>query len=377
MKNITKYIFSVVVLVIVLVVFKDISFAQGSTATVSIVPSASTVPPNSTTTVNINIANAQNMGGYTLRLRYNPAVLQIGSGGVTIPTTFLQSTGGSIVTLPAPTIDNTNGIVDVTVILTGATNNGVNGAGTIATIVFNTLGSGTSTLQLQNVSVSMANLNADLQPNIVSDSSVTIAGSGTASPSPSSSLSPSPSPSPSPSSSPISSASPQPSPSTTGDPVVILTLKVKFEGVDVGVSGANVNVRLKRVDNAVEINQTALFTSDGSGLYQNQTPISFMGSQGPYDVFVKGPSHLVKKFANQTFVLGQTNTLDLTSTLLLGGDINGDNYVYIDDPPRFFTEYTGIDTPANGSPVDINLDGKVSILDYGYFIANFDRHGDQ
>ena len=96
-------------------------------------------------TVPINIAGASRVSTATLALRYNPKVLRV---RLVQEGTFMRQ-GGATVTF-AQQVDGSGGRIDITLVRTGDTT-GAAGAGMLAAIVFDVVGSGDSVLGLGGI----------------------------------------------------------------------------------------------------------------------------------------------------------------------------------------------------------------------------------
>jgi hypothetical protein len=388
-----KTIFSIVLLVTA--TFFASSASAQTTAIVSLTGPASPVVLGNTATVSVNVSNVANFGAYSFVVQFNPAVLQVVSNGATADNTFLSSTGNTA-NLLQNIVDNTAGTVSMASWTLG-NNTGPNGAGRIATIVFNTLAQGTTQLQINTAIVS--DVNGIQQSSTTQGTNVQIVPGLAASPSPSPSASASPLPSVSPSASPIASATPNPSVTPDPSPSTApgnLTLEVAFQGVDTNTQtpppgpNKNVTVTFRKNGAVVATDQGLVFIADGQNIYHNQAPIDVSSlTDNPYDVCVKGPSHLTRCFTGITLsgpdmTLRRTNRDPVFNEVLLGGNahdnipVEGAEKITIDDFGFFRADFlTSLPTttPANYA-ADFDFNGFVDIFDYSYIAANFDKVGD-
>jgi hypothetical protein len=92
--------------------------------------------------------------------------------------------------------------------------------------------------------------------------------------------------------------------------------------------------------------------------------------QGNYVFLIKTPGYLAKKYgttANPISVTTTTNSLDLSSSPLKGGDFNGDGIVNeIDYSLNFLPNFLGTD-PV----VDVDGSGQVNNLDFTVMRSNW------
>lgn len=144
-----------------------------------------------------------------------------------------------------------------------------------------------------------------------------------------------------------------------------LQISIKFQGVTTQRPNQSVSVEIKQQNNSL-YNNSVNFTSDASGKYS--ATITPNLSPGTYDIYIKGPVHLRKKFPSVSLTAG-TNNLDFTATLLKTGDINGDNKVDTTDYSRMLLKFNP--TLVQNTPEDINFDDRVDSTDYSLMLLNF------
>ncbi len=116
--------------------------------TLKVEPAQLEVAPNQRFQVQVTIADVENLGGFQVRLAYDPSVLEVKDAAV---EEFLTSTGRTEIPV-GPQVDNDGG----TVVLGAATFGdaaGPNGSGVLATITCKALGEGSSELTLEDVQV--------------------------------------------------------------------------------------------------------------------------------------------------------------------------------------------------------------------------------
>jgi hypothetical protein len=116
--------------------------------TLKVEPAQLEVPAGQRFQVRVTIAGVENLGGFQVRLAYDPSVLEVKDAAV---EEFLTSTGRTKIPV-GPQVDNDGG----SVVLGAATFGdaaGPNGSGVLATITCKALGEGSSELTLEDVQV--------------------------------------------------------------------------------------------------------------------------------------------------------------------------------------------------------------------------------
>jgi hypothetical protein len=142
-------------------------------AVISIDPTTQTTSTGSVVTVDVGISNVSDLYGYQFDLTFNPSILQAVSSS---EGPFL-ATGGSTFFIPG-TNDNLGGTVFATANTLLTAVSGVNGSGELAVFTFDAIGTGTSTLAIQNETLVNSGLNviSDLtKAGFVTVSSPTVA----------------------------------------------------------------------------------------------------------------------------------------------------------------------------------------------------------
>jgi hypothetical protein len=86
---------------------------------------------------------------------------------------------------------------------------------------------------------------------------------------------------------------------------------------------------------------------------------------------VKGPAHLGKIFSVPSLTAG-SNSIDWTSTPLIPGDIDNDNFVDLSDYSQLVTQFDPISPKSIYTKADLNFDTFVDLSDYSLLVANFD-----
>lgn len=153
-----------------------------------------------------------------------------------------------------------------------------------------------------------------------------------------------------------------------------LTFKIKFQGINQQRPDKTVRVILKQGDQEKYRFDAIGVKSDGNGVYDNSSTKIMNITPDTYNVFIKGPAHLQKKFGNVTLNAGE-NSQDWSATTLKTGDAVANNKVDIYDYNRV-VEHFGPKMPAAGSPADFDSDNDVDIFDYNFLVGNFNQTGD-
>jgi hypothetical protein len=149
-------------------------------------------------------------------------------------------------------------------------------------------------------------------------------------------------------------------------PSASLNFKIKFQGIS--SQKPNKVVRAVFSQNNQEKYRLASLgvSSDQTGVYSGTIADI---KPGTYDVYLKGWSHLQKKFANVTLNAGD-NSQDWSAEALRAGDVNNDNYVSGADFAILQSAY------FESGPADLNLDGVVNGADFAIMQPNYFGCGD-
>jgi len=152
------------------------------------------------------------------------------------------------------------------------------------------------------------------------------------------------------------------------NPLGGLNLKLKFQGVSTKKSDKTIKVVLKQAGvEKYRFDPVAVSFNDAGiaqGTIKDIAP-------GTYDMYIKGWSHLTKKFSG-VVVSSTIADMDLTGTVIRTGDATGDDKVNIQDFGILVRDYT-----LTQSPADFDLSGVVNIQDFGYLVSNYTLQGEQ
>ncbi|KKS32422.1 MAG: hypothetical protein UU93_C0007G0027 [Candidatus Amesbacteria bacterium GW2011_GWA2_42_12] len=144
-----------------------------------------------------------------------------------------------------------------------------------------------------------------------------------------------------------------------------LQTSIKFQGVTTQRPDKSVSIEIKQQNNSL-YNNSVNFISDSSGKYTANFSPNL--SPGTYDIYIKGPVHLRKKFPSISLITG-TNNLDFSATMLKTGDIDGYNKVDTTDYSLMLLNFNP--TLVQNVTEDINFDNKVDTTDYSLMLLNF------
>jgi hypothetical protein len=143
---------------------------------------------------------------------------------------------------------------------------------------------------------------------------------------------------------------------------------VKLQGIDSKIDTSDTKLAsftLKNTINTVYSNNLNLVQEDLTGAYTgtvtNITP-------GTYEIYIKEPTHLARKFTSIS--LPENKNLPLP---LLAGDFNNDNIINLIDFGKFLSIYTTINQPVTEATkiYDVNGDGTINIIDIGIPLSNY------
>lgn len=155
------------------------------------------------------------------------------------------------------------------------------------------------------------------------------------------------------------------------------TLLLKFQNIDSQSRRTNKNVILTLKNTT--FSQTVNFASGADGTYTGQVTFPPTITFGQYDILVRGPSHLQKKFAIS--LTSGVSAFNWTATPLLAGDITGepdntqDNIIDVSDLGLIISVFNPTGSVVAGTAADLNDDGKVDVSDLGLLISNFNPTG--
>ena len=146
---------------------------------------------------------------------------------------------------------------------------------------------------------------------------------------------------------------------------ITLPIKVSFEAISESATSVS-DVKVKVGSSEF----TGTFSrSDGSF----SSTITLEGiSPGTYDVVVKGPLHLSRKVASLEIVSGPNPELDLTGKSLLGGDLDGNDKVDLDDAIILGNNYD-----TGSAEADMTFDGWVNVDDAIILGNNYGEAGEE
>lgn len=349
------------------------------TANVSAVAAPTTVTVGTPVTVSVNVANVVNFGAYEFTLLFDPTILQAQTTTIQRDDAFLGSTGnGGAINQLVNTINNTTGVAQLAV-YTLSSNPGPSGSGRIATITFNTIGAGTSALPLSAVTISQ--IDGTEQPSTVTNGSLVV--TPVASPVATPIATPNATPVATPLATPV--ATPEATPVPSGNAPGTMTVSFKFEGVAPAPGpDKRVTITFKKNGTVVQTTSVDAAAPDAQNVYTTLAFNAAALTESPYDVCVKGPTHLTRCFRGIT-ITGPTFNLSrldpVTDVLLTANaiDIPAEgalDKVFLSDWEVFRSTYAP-DTQVVDAAADFNFDGVVSIFDFNYIPQNYNKTGDQ
>lgn len=172
-----------------------------------------------------------------------------------------------------------------------------------------------------------------------------------------------------------------PVPTTPAAPTTTLQFKLAFQSVapQVSLPAASTRFTFRQSGQPDQV-YTVSTTPDSVGNYTGSVTIT----QGIYDILIKGPAHLQKKFPAIDLSAGGIVIQDFTPTPLKAGDIAGgtntfpfDNRVNLLDYGLLASQFQS--DVIKTSIADLNFDNRVNLLDYGILASNFNSSvtGDQ
>jgi len=150
-----------------------------------------------------------------------------------------------------------------------------------------------------------------------------------------------------------------------------LSFNVTLEGIVTPPGILELEVSL--IKDGQKVSQVVQSSPTESGQFQARI---YNFEPGLYDFVIDAPRHLSGKFSQVNIGQGD-NQADWTSKVLLAGDISGpeglpNNLIDIFDIALAVEEFD-----KTNSPADVDYDGKVTIFDITYIVANFDQRGEE
>lgn len=332
-----------------------------------------TVNQNFTVTLMAN-TETQEVSGFDAQLAFDKTKLQI--------LQIDPVSGNGFTSYPVNTFDNTAGTAKVSAnIGSGTSTPAVAGNNlNLATLTFKPLAGGDTTLNYvftageRNDSNLVKKLtDPGLDPidilASVDSATINIQPQVVVSPSPS----PQPSPSPSPQASPTPPVSPQPSPQPSPSPSPqpqTITLKFGLQGrTRTGISQAKaVTFDYRLTTNTSTLRQTLTTAANG------ETGLTI--APGSYHFLAKISGYLSRRFGGSSdpvVISPDSQFLDLSGTLILGGDFNNDGIINeVDYTSQFLPKFGSADAIA-----DLDGSGKVNNLDFAIMRLNWNLVNDQ
>ena len=331
----------------------------------SLVPSKTTVSPNEKFTVDIVMnTNEFSVSATEIHVAFDANYLEAES---------IQESGFLPVVLPpGPQV----GSGTASIILGSLPSGPKKGTGTVATINFKALkaSGGPTEIRFDSGTQTAALGNAGDVTRNLSPTSVTV--QGVVAPTPTKTPTPTKKPTATPTSKPAPTSTPTPKATATPTPLpsptpskANLEFKVKFQGISSQKSARLVRVMLMQGGSEVYRFDDVSVTADQSGVYLgsvgNITP-------GTYDVYIKGPIHLQKRFTSISISSG-SNSQDWSGVTLKAGDFDANNVLNIIDIAGMLAEYTALSVPANQSnqKFDIDANGVINIIDVALVLTNY------
>lgn len=300
-------------------------FAPGTTFGIAAQPSKETLTVNDTMTVTVT-AKASDLWGVDFTLNFPAAQLEATS--VTLPSES-GATGMNAFFVPVQTLDNTNGAVRIAYAKNGSADTAATGDGMVlATITFRGKATGTGALSIGDV------LYTDVNGVVLAN--------------------------------------------TTTLPAERLLLD--DGGASTGGNSLNVTV-----DPATSVSGTATLQgrSDATGITVTLNPGNQSASTnaaGTFTVTEVGPNTYTVRASATKYLSAQKGGVVVTSTVgssgnnvtLLGGDINGDDRINIQDLAMIGSRF-GSSAAGDTAVADINNDGVVNIQDIAIAAGNFGK----
>lgn len=166
--------------------------------------------------------------------------------------------------------------------------------------------------------------------------------------------------------------------SFTYTPVSNLNLRIKFQGLSSTSRNypKEVDVKVKNAgyDSGV-MKATAVYNSEGYYTAAISLPTNFPAGTNTYQLFIKGPSHLQKRFDNVSLIKNTDNLVQKISPPdeLTRGDVTNDNVIMMNDITAIISNWKQSETlvTASTQKFDLTEDGNISQTDITAIISNW------
>lgn len=153
-----------------------------------------------------------------------------------------------------------------------------------------------------------------------------------------------------------------------------ITFKIRFQGINSpfpsGIS-REVSVSVRQGGDEKYFFGDVNVVSDSNGFFSGRVAEI---DPGTYDIYIKGWSHLAKKFASIALAPGENN-INIASVALEAGDFSceGYNILNINDLSAILSAYTSLSVPVNDNnrEFDLDCDGSIDINDVSLVLSNY------
>jgi hypothetical protein len=154
-----------------------------------------------------------------------------------------------------------------------------------------------------------------------------------------------------------------------------MTFSFKVQGVGGSRPEQFFKINLRKDSQILFTDNQMPIASNDTGVFTfNIDASSFCTAGGIFEILIKSPSHLQKKYADLTLTCGST-FFDFTvdpQNHLKASDVNDDNQLDIFDIGLVLTLYTDLTVPvAPHTPQDINFDEVITIEDVAFPLINY------
>lgn len=161
-------------------------------------------------------------------------------------------------------------------------------------------------------------------------------------------------------------------------PVSNLNLRIKFQGLSSTSRNypKEIDVKVKNVgyDSGV-IKTTAVYDPAGYYTAAISLPTNFPAGTNTYQLFIKGPSHLQKRFDTVSLVKNSDNLVQKISPIdeLTRGDVVNDNVIMLNDITAIISLWTQSEVPVTTATqkYDLTEDGNIGLADITAIISNW------
>lgn len=161
-------------------------------------------------------------------------------------------------------------------------------------------------------------------------------------------------------------AAPSPTP---GPDAGSIAFTLKFQGISTPGLSKTVSLTLKQGETTIYSFMNVAVSSKIGGVYSGKIEGV---NPGAYDIYLKGETHLTRKFPETVIETGK-NSFDFSSKMLLAGDFDGNNKINVSDVGVLSSKITtpSIMVDVNNQIFDLDGNGEIGSSDMDLILSNY------